>query len=51
MLFLSLPLIKNIRHVGVKEGIWVKFTEGILFLKPLFESDWYFWKISELGWF
>ena len=44
----------NIRNLGSKESVGVKFKEGIyteLCLKLWFESNWYFCKITESGWF
>ena len=44
----------NIQKLGLKESVDVTFKEGIcaeLCLKPWFESDWYFCKITESGWF
>ena len=43
----------NIRNLGSKESLGVKFKEGIcakLCLKLCFESDWYFCNITKSGW-
>ena len=44
----------NKRNTGSKESVGVKYKNGIcaeLCLKLWFESDWYFWNITDSGWF
>ena len=44
----------NIQNLGSKESLGVKFKDGIcakLCLKLWFESDWYFYNITESGQF
>ena len=44
----------NIKNLGSKKSVGVKFKEGIcagLGLKVWFESDWYFCNISKSEWF
>ena len=44
----------NIRNLGSKESLGVKFKDGIyaeFSLKLWRESEWYFCNITELGWF
>ena len=45
--------MKNIRNLGWKENVEVKFKVGIcakLCLKLWFKSDWYFCNITKSGW-
>ena len=44
----------NIQNLGSKESLGVKFKDRIyteFCLKLWFESDWYFYNITESGWF
>ena len=52
LLFLSYPLMMNIRNLGSKESVGVNFKQGIcakLCLMLWFESDWYLCNISQVG--
>ena len=43
----------EVRNLGLKESVGVKFKEGIcakFCLKLWFESDWYFCNITKSGW-
>ena len=43
----------NLRNLGSKESLVVKFKDGIraeMCLKLWFQSDWYFCNITESGW-
>ena len=49
-----LQLTMNVRNVGSKESLGVKYKDDIcaaLYLKLWFDRDWYFFIITELGWF